>query len=410
MTHRHAPVLLVSLALALLAALALASGAGAAASATGTVTVENGSAAGYNVTVAALDASNEPIVEPTETTVENGTFGYETVDNATSYFVRLESEDAVYYDLVDPGDEPAFVLNRRVAGTVMDESGDPVPNATVEVLSHHGPQVDQVPVAEDGSFEIDPLQPNRTYSLRIRADGAVYRETVSTDAPTAGIDVELPAPTADRGALELDGGRPVNHLLRVGPTEGGDGLFVIEILSLRNGADRPFVGSVEFAVPPDAEVVSGMVRNERAEAGAENGTLRVEASIETGETVQVAALYRTGGRTLEKPVGRDVDSFALMLEEYDLAQAEFSDNLVEAETGAEMNAPMVTNTAPLDAEERISVRVSGRPAGAANASTPAGGSTPGAGSGSGPEELPVVPLGVAFLGTVAGGIAVYRYA
>ncbi|MFQ3285384.1 MAG: hypothetical protein ACI944_002117, partial [Natronomonas sp.] len=103
MTHRPTSVLLVSLTLALFVALALASGVGAAASATGSVTVENGSADGYNVTVAALDPSNEPIVDPVETTVENGTFSYEPVDNATSYFVRLESEDAVYYDLVDPG-------------------------------------------------------------------------------------------------------------------------------------------------------------------------------------------------------------------------------------------------------------------------------------------------------------------
>ena len=406
---RPTPALLVSLALASFAALALTAGVGVAASATGTVAVEDGSADGYNVTVAALDASNEPIVDPIETTVDNGTFGYETVDNATSYFVRLESEDAVYYDLVDPGEEPAFVLNRRVTGTVVDESGAPVPNATVEVVSQHGPLVNQVPVSADGSFEVEPLQPNRTYPLRIRADGAVYREVVSTDAPSTEIDVELPAPTADPGALELGGGRPVNHLVRVGPTESGDGLFVIEMLSVRNGADRPFVGPVSFTIPSDAEVVSGMVENERVEATGGNGTVGIEASIEAGETVQIAALYRIDGQTLEKPVGRDVDSFALMLEEYDLAQADFSDNLVEAETGAEMNAPMVTNTAPLDAEERISVRVSGPPAGATNASTPAGQSTPGADSGAGAGGLPVLPLGVAFLGTVAGGIAVYRY-
>lgn len=407
MIRRSTPALLVSLTLALFVALALASGVGAAETATGTVTIENGSADGYGVTVAALDASNEPIVDPAETTVENGTFSYETVDNATSYFVQVESESAVYYDLVDPGDEPAFVLNRRVSGTVVDESGAPVPNATVEVMSQHGPQVDQVPVAEDGSFEIEPLQPGRTYPLRIRADGAVYREVVSTDAPATEIDVELPSPTAEQSVLELSGGQPVNHLIRVGPTESGDGLFVIEILSLRNGADRPFVGPVSFAVPRNAEVVSGMVQNERVEADAENGTLWVEALIETGETVQVAALYRTERQTLDKPVGYDVEEFALILEEYDLAQAEFSNNLVEAEAGADM--PMVTNTAPLDADDRISVRVSGPPAGTANASTPAGQSTQGPASGSEPGGLPIVPLGVAFVGTIAGGIAVYRY-
>jgi hypothetical protein len=407
MTHRPTSVLLVSLTLALFVALALASGVGAAASATGSVTVENGSADGYNVTVAALDPSNEPIVDPVETTVENGTFSYEPVDNATSYFVRLESEDAVYYDLADPGDEPAFVLNRRVSGTVVDESGTPVPNATVEVMSQHGPQVDQVPVTEDGSFEIGPLQPDRTYPLRIRADGAVYREVVSTDAPATEIDVELPAPTAEQSVLELSGGRPVNHLMRVGPTESGDGLFIIEILSVRNGADRPFVGSVGFAVPSNAEVVSGMVQNERVEAAAENGTVGVEASIESGETVQVAAIYRVDEHTLNKPVGYDVDEFAVMLEEYDLSQAEFSNNLVEAETG--MDVPMVTNTAPLDADDRISVRVSGPPPGTANASTPAGQSAQEPESGSQPGGLPIVPLGVAFVGTIAGGIVMYRY-
>lgn len=407
MTHQPTSALLVSLTLALFAALALTAGVGAAASATGTVAVEDGSADGYNVTVAALDASNEPIVDPAETTVEDGTFDYETVDNATSYFVRLESENAVYYDLVDPGEEPAFVLNRRVTGTVVDESGAPVPNATVDVMSQHGPQVDQVPVSADGSFAVGPLQPNRTYPLRIRADGAVYREVVSTDAPSTEVDVELPAPTADPGALELSGGRPVNHLMRVGPTESGDGLFVIEILSVRNGADRPFVGSVDFAVPSNAEVVSGMVENERVEAAAGNGTVGVEASIEAGETAQVAAIYRTDDRALEKPVGHDVENFAVMLEEYDLAQAEFSDNLVEAEAG--MDVPMVTNTAPLAAADRISVRVSGPPSGTGNATTPAEQSTQRTGSESGPGGLPVLPLGVAFVGTVAGGIAVYRY-
>jgi len=121
----------------------------------------------------------------------------------------------------------------------------------------------------------------------------------------------------------------------------------------------------------------------------------------------VAAIYRVDEHTLNKPVGYDVDEFAVMLEEYDLSQAEFSNNLVEAETG--MDVPMVTNTAPLDADDRISVRVSGPPPGTANASTPAGQSAQEPESGSQPGGLPIVPLGVAFVGTIAGGIVMYRY-
>lgn len=398
MTHRSTSALLVSLTLALFISLALAAGAGAAASDTntGTATVENGSAEGYNVTVAALNSSNQPVVEPAETTVENGTFSYKTFDNATAYFIRLDAETGAHYEFVDPGEQPTFTLNRTVSGRVVDETGDPVSNATVNVISEYGPQVTQMPVADDGSFSIDPLQPNRTYSLRIEADGAVYREVVSTDTENTDLEIELAAPTDDPRALELGGGQPVNHLMRVGPTEDGEGLFAIEILSIRNTADRPFVGPVAFETPPDAEVVAGSVQNERVNITHDNGTATVEASIEAGETVEVAAFYRVDGQTLEKPVGYDVESFALLLEGYDLTQAEFSSNLVEAD----MNRPMVTNTDPLDANEQISVRITNTTSGSdtdANSTTSEDSN-----------ELPVVPLGLAFVGTIIGGLFVYR--
>ncbi|WP_336133912.1 carboxypeptidase-like regulatory domain-containing protein [Natronomonas amylolytica] len=398
MTHRPTSALLVSLTLALFVSLALAAGAGAAAADTntGTVTVENGSADGYTVTVAALNTSNQPVVDPTETTVENGTFSYETFDNATTYFIRLETENGAYYELVDATETPAFALNRSVSGTVVDEDGNPVSNATINVMSEHGPQVNQVTVADDGSFSIDPLQPNRTYSLRIEADGAVYRDVVSTDTTNTSREIELASPTDDRDVLELGGGQPVNHLMRVGPTDDGSGLFVVEILSIRNTADRPFVGSVAYEIPSNAETVAGAVQNERVNISSENGTAAVEASIEAGETVEVAAFYRTDSRSLEKPVGYDVESFALLLEQYNLSQAEFSSNLVEAD----MEMPMVTNTEPLAADDRISMRITNTTADNGTEATPTN-------SDDG-DELPLVPLGLAFVGTIVGGLFVYR--
>ncbi|QFU82551.1 carboxypeptidase-like regulatory domain-containing protein [Natronorubrum aibiense] len=394
MSHKHTFVtVLASLALIALVSIALVPGAVAEESYSGTVTVADGSAEGDNITITPLDAGYNAVDDPTETTIENGSFSYERADNASVYFIKLEHAGAAHYELVTDGQEPTITLNETATGTLVDEDGDPVSNATINVTSEHGPPVDQLTV-DDGSFTLEPLQPDRTYPIRIEANGAVYERTLSTGDGSVDATYELPEPTADRDVLHLGGGQPVNHLLRVGPTQNGSGLFVVETVSLENSADRPYAGPVEFAVPSDAEVVTGMVQEERTEVTVENGTATVDASIDAGEKADVSVFYRLEDQELEKPVGYDVEQFAISFVEYDLSQVEFSDNLVEADAPM----PMVMNTNALEADERIAVSIDERGAVAGDER----------GDDSQGDELPVGLLSAAFVGIVVVGLLAYR--
>ncbi len=384
------------LVLAVLVSLVIVPGA-AAADVTGTVTVADGSADGDAVTVAPLDDGFQTVADPVETTVDNGSFSYETVDNASMYYVRLEHDDTFHYALVSEGDSPTFTLNQTVSGDLVDENGSPVSNATINVTSQSGPPVDQVNASDDGTFTVGPLQPNREYPLRIQANGAVYNRTLTTGNDTEDVTFELPSPTSDRDVLGLGGGQPANHYLQVGPTNNGTGLFVIDVLSMENGADRPYVGDVEVNVPTDAEVVTAMVGDQRAPVEQANGTATVDASIGEGTTTEVAVFYRLEGWTVEKTVDHDVEQFAVAFAEYDLSQVEFSDNLVEGDAPI----PIVTNDAPLEAGDQISVTVD----------SDRGDTMPGNESvgGSQSDDLPVGLLAAGFLAVVVGGLAAYRY-
>ncbi|MFA9416063.1 carboxypeptidase-like regulatory domain-containing protein [Natrinema sp. HArc-T2] len=366
-----------------------------AASVSGTVTVADGSADGETVTIAPLDPSNELVGNATETTVEDGSFTYESVEGAITYFIELEHEGTTHYALVDDGEQPAFVLNDTISGELVDENGTPISNATITVTSQHGPEVTQVN-ATDGSFTIGPVQPDRMYTLEIEANGADYERVVSTGNDTTDTTFELPTPTTDRDALTLGGGQPVNHLLRVGPTQNGTGLFVVETVSVENGADRPFAGNVSFAVPSDAEVVTGMVDNERTAVSRTNDTATVETTIGPQENATVDVFYRLEDRAFEKPVGYDVEQLAIQFAEYDLTQVEVSDNLVEADAPM----PMVTSTGPLEADDQISVSITESNQSVASDQTDGG-------SGTGEFPLGLVSLG--FVAVIAIGLAAYRY-
>ena len=366
-----------------------------AASVSGTVVVDGGSADGETVTIAPLGPGNELVENATETTVENGSFSYEPVEGAITYFIELEHEGTTHYALVDDGEQPDFVLNDTIDGELVDENGTPISNATVTVTSQYGPTVTQTN-ATDGSFTIGPVQPDRVYTLEIEADGATYERAVSTGDDAANTTFELPTPTTDRDALTLSGGQPVNHLLNVGPTQNGTGLFVVETVSVKNGADRPFAGDVSFAVPSDAEVVTGMVGDERTSVSQTNGTTTVETMIGPQETTTVNVYYRLEDRAFEKPVGYDVEQLAIQFAEYDLTQVEVSDNLVEADAPM----PMVTSTGPLEADEQISVSITESSQSVASDQT---NGSPGA------SEFPLGLVSAGFVAVIAIGLAAYRY-
>jgi len=367
----------------------------ATASVSGTVVVDGGSADGETVTVAPLDPGNELVSNATETTVEDGSFSYESVEGAITYFIQLEHEDTTHYALVDDGEQPNIVLNDTIDGELVDENGTPISNATISVTSQHGPEVTQVN-ATDGSFTIGPVQPDRVYTLEIEANGATYERAVSTGDDAANTTFELPTPTTDRDALTLGGGQPVNHLLRVGPTQNGTGLFVVETVSVENGADRPFAGDVSFEVPSDAEVVTGMVDGERTSANRTNDTVTVETTVGAQENATVDVFYRLEDQAFEKPVGYDVEQLAIQFAEYDLTQVEVSDNLVEADAPM----PMVTSTGPLEADDQISVSITESNQSVASDQTDGG-------SGTGEFPLGLVSLG--FVAIIAIGLAAYRY-
>jgi|AntDeeMinimDraft_6_1070357.scaffolds.fasta_scaffold00021_2 hypothetical protein len=366
-----------------------------AASVSGTVTVADGSADGETVTIAPLDPSNELVGNATETTVEDGSFTYESVEGAITYFVELEHEGSTHYALVDEGEQPTLVLNDTISGELVDENGTPISNATITVTSQHGPEVTQVNTT-DGSFTIGPVQPDRMYTLEIEANDADYERVVSTGNDTTDRTFELPTPTTDRDALTLSGGQPVNHLLRVGPTQNGSGLFVVETVSVENGADRPFAGNVSFAVPSDAEVVTAMVNNERTAVSRTNDTAAVETMISPQEPTTVDVFYRLEDQTFEKPVGYDVEQLAIQFAEHDLSQVEVSDNLVEADAPM----PMVTSTGPLEADDRISVSITESNQTVASDQTD---------DGSGAGEFPLGLVSLGFVAIIAIGLAAYRY-
>ncbi|TMT85217.1 carboxypeptidase regulatory-like domain-containing protein [Haloterrigena sp. H1] len=366
-----------------------------AESVSGTVVVDGGSADGETVTIAPLGPGNDLVENATETTVENGSFSYEPVEGAITYFIELEHEGTTHYALVDDGEQPDFVLNDTIEGELVDENGTPISNATVSVTSKLGPEVTQLNTT-DGSFTIGPVQPDRVYTLEIKANGATYERAVSTDDDAANTTFELPTPTTDRDALTLGGGQPVNHLLNVGPTQNGTGLFVVETVSVENTADRPFAGDVSFAVPSDAEVVTAMVGDERTSVSQTNGTATVETTITPQEPATINVYYRLEDQAFEKPVGYDVEQFAIQFAEYDLSQVEVSDNLVEADAPM----PMVTSTGPLEADDQISVSITESNQSVASDQTNGG---PGAG------EFPLGLVSLGFVAIIAIGLAAYRY-
>lgn len=383
------------LVLVVLISLLIVPATATAESVSGTVTVADGSIDGETVTIAPLDPGNNLVENATKTTVENGSFSYETVDGAVTYFIELEHDGTTHYALVDDGEQPDIVLNETISGNLVDENGTPISNATIAVTSQHGPEVTQIN-ATDGSFTIGPVQSDRVYTLEIEANGADYERAVSTGNDTTDTTVELPTPTTDRDAVSLGGGQPVNHLLRVGPTQDGTGLFVVETLSVENGADRPFAGDVAFEVPSDAEVVTGMVDNERTSVNRSNDTATIETTIGAQETATVDVFYRLEDRAFEKPVGYDVEQFAIRFAEYDLTQVEVSDNLVEADAPM----PMVTSTGPLEADDRISVSISESNQSVASDQTDGGPRT---------DEFPLGLVSLGFVSIIAIGLAAYRY-
>src|SRR5262249_3158964 len=71
-----------------------------------------------------------------------------------------------------------------IIGTAVDTNGDPVPNATVELINPESGERRTMTTTENGSFELHDLQPEQPYEITITAPGfADWKSSSMTLAP-----------------------------------------------------------------------------------------------------------------------------------------------------------------------------------------------------------------------------------
>jgi hypothetical protein len=139
----------------------------------GTVEDENGDPI-ENADVELVD-SNDQIADTT-TSDSSGDYTFADVDPGT-YTVRASMtgyvDDERSVTLAGGEDKTGQDLELKfgsIEGVVVDENGDPVPDATVEVIDENGDVVGTDTTNSQGVFEVDDLLLG-TYTVRISADG-----------------------------------------------------------------------------------------------------------------------------------------------------------------------------------------------------------------------------------------------
>ncbi len=164
----------------------------------GTVEDENGDPI-ENADVDLVD-DNEQVVDST-TTDNFGFYEFTDVDPG-SYTVKASKTD--YRDdersVAVAGGEEKTGQNLElkfgsIEGVVVDENGDPVADATVEILDENGDVVGTDTTNSQGRFEVEDLLLG-TYTVRISADGF---ETLTVD----GVEITNDDPSNDLGDREV---------------------------------------------------------------------------------------------------------------------------------------------------------------------------------------------------------------
>ncbi len=373
-----------------LACLATVTGAAAAAPVTGTVSVDNGTAEGDQVTVTPLDGNFERVGEPVTTAVENGSYRASDVTDAPLYVVRLVHNGVSHYAVVQ---QPTadIELSAGLSARLARPDGTPVANATVTVTSPSGPPVTQLQTGPDGRLALDQLQPNRTYSLTARLDGAPYRYALRTGTNATGAQLTVRPPTANEAVLTATGGNPASHIVQ--PIQNGSTTRVVETIRLQNAGDRPFVGPIHVGLPDSATVQSVSIEGQQLQYRRTADGLAVNASLSSGSTIRTSVQYTLADGTVAKSVRHETDSLAVVLQGFDPAAVEHSSNL-RLRNASGMPVPMLTSADALAPGDRVSVALPGS-------------SGTDASSGSMP-QLPTGMLTAGLLAVVVGGIAAYR--
>ena len=164
----------------------------------GTIEDENGDPI-ENADVDLVD-DNDQVVDST-TTDSDGLYEFTDVDPG-SYTVKASKDgyrdDERSVTLAGSEDKTGQDLELRfgsIEGVVVDENGDPVPDATVEVIDENGDVVGTDTTNSQGRFDIEDLLLG-TYTVRISADGF---ETLTVD----GVEITDADPTNDLGNTEV---------------------------------------------------------------------------------------------------------------------------------------------------------------------------------------------------------------
>ncbi|AZH26375.1 carboxypeptidase-like regulatory domain-containing protein [Haloplanus aerogenes] len=312
--------------LVVLSCLATVPTATAATSVSGTVTVENGTADGARVTVVPVTQTLQRAGESAQTRVDRSTFSVSAPD-APRYAVRVRYEGTTHYEVLRNTTHAEFSLGGAVEGRVVDEDGTPLSGVAVDVVDDQGFVVTTVETDADGRVAVGPVESNETYHLRATVDGVPYRQSVtaSADQPAT---LTVQPPTSNASALRVAADTRPAYVLQVVPPKNESGVpSVIQTITLRNTADRPFAGSVTLPLPTDASPYAGMVDNREAEYRRTDAGVRLNVTAPANGTVRVGAAYDLSGSTLTTTPRRDVPSLTVVVQGYDPSTVDHSANL-----------------------------------------------------------------------------------
>ncbi len=166
-------------------------------------TVVTGSDGSYALTGVAVGGHRVRFVSP------------EAQDLATEYFTdrvaaALADEVAVTAGTTTRDVDARLEAGGRIAGTVTDPAGNPVPGARVKILDAAGNEIAATDTAADGTYALRGLRAG-TYRVRFEAAGFTAVEvpvTVVAGETTRGVDGRLAAPAGGGGGGTVPGPGP----------------------------------------------------------------------------------------------------------------------------------------------------------------------------------------------------------
>lgn len=311
-------------ALVVLSCLATVPTAAAATSISGTVTVENGTADGARVTVVPATQTLQRAGESARTTVRGSSFSAEVAD-APRYVVRVQYGGTTHYEVLQNTTRAQIDLGGTVEGRVVDDDGTPLSGVSVDVIDERGFVVTTVETDANGTLTVGPVEPSETYQLRATVDGVPYRRTATANES---VTMRARPPTSNASALRVAPETRPAYVLQVVPPRNASGVpSVVQTVTLRNTADRPFVGSVTLPIPADASPYAGMVDNREAEYRRTDAGVRLDVTAPANGTVRVGTAYDLTGRTLTTTLRRDTPSLTVVVQGYEPNAIDHSSNL-----------------------------------------------------------------------------------